>query len=159
MSTSLLLVEDNEDDIFFLQVAMKRAGISHELVVARDGREAVARLLDFQSAVPGANPIGLMLLDLSLPYLSGLEVLAWMQSHPESGFPPVVVLTTSEKGSDLIAARQFGAAGFLLKPNRPDQLAELLRTLDEDWLSGARPPASPGAPWRSYESVPAGEIR
>lgn len=145
MPSSLLLVEDNEDDVFFMRFALKKLALPYGLVVARDGRDARARLEEMAAGGPGGPEIGLVLLDLKLPHLGGLELLAWMRSVPVERFPPVVVLTTVEKESDLEAAARLGAVAFLRKPNRPDQLVELLRSLDAYWLSRTRPPPLRGS--------------
>lgn len=145
MPRSLLLVEDNDDDVFILRFALKKLGLPHALVVARDGRDAIARLRESAAAGSETPQIGLVLLDLRLPHLGGLELLAWMRSVPGGQFPPVVVLTTVEKESDLEAAARLGAVAFLRKPNRPDQLVELLRTVDAYWLSQSLPPPPAGS--------------
>lgn len=141
----MLLVEDNEDDVFLLRFALKKLALPYGLLVARDGREAIARLQESAAGGPGAPRIGLVLLDLKLPHVDGLELLAWMRSVPDRRFPPVVVLTTVEKKSDLEAAARLGAVAFLQKPSKPDQLVELLRTLDAYWLSKCRPPPPAGS--------------
>lgn len=141
-------MEDNEDDVFFMQVAVKRLALPHVLEVARDGREAKHRLERFLAGRTDPDPLGLILLDLNLPYLGGLELLAWMSTAAGSRlFPPAVILSTSEKDSDLDTAARLGAAAFMLKPNRPDELVALLRTLDACWLSGTCPPPQAGAMW------------
>lgn len=145
MPRSLLLVEDNEDDEFFMRFALKKLALPYGLLVARDGRDAMARLQESAAGEPGVAQIGLVLLDLKLPHLGGLELLAWMRSLPDGRFPPVVVLATAGKESDLELAARLGAVAFLEKPNRPDQLIELLRTLDAYWLSRSRPPPPPGS--------------
>jgi len=152
MPGSLLLVEDNEDDEFFMRFALKKLALPYGLLVARDGRDAMVRLRESVAGGPGAATISLMLLDLKLPHMGGLELLAWMRTVPDGGFPPVVVLTTVEQESDLVAAARLGAVAFLQKPNRPDQLVELLRTLDAYWLSRSRPPPPLGS-FRRLESL------
>lgn len=131
MPRPLLLVEDNEDDVFFFQFALRKLGLPHPLVVARDGREGLRWM---QDSVAASAPFALVLLDLKLPYLDGLELLAWLQSLPPAQRSPVVVLTTSEKQSDAQQALRLGAAEVRVKPNRPDQLVEVLRELDAKWL-------------------------
>lgn len=143
MPRSLLLIEDSEDDVFFFQVAMRKLELTHLLVVARDGREGLQRLQESVSGTMGGGPFDLVLLDLKLPYVNGLEVLAWMQSLPPGLRPPVVVLTTSEKESEVQLASRLGAAAVLLKPNRSEQLVELLRALDAQWLRATPTPPSP----------------
>ncbi len=155
MSRSILLVEDNEDDVFFMQLALKRLDSPHRLEVARDGREAKQRLQRFLVQGPLQDPLGLVLLDLKLPYLGGIEVLAWMHAAGEGRFPPTVVLSTVENESELAAAARFGAAAFMAKPNRPDQLACLLRSLETRWLVGAPPAPRTEPRWVRPEPEPA----
>jgi len=146
MLRSLLLIEDNEDDVFFFQVAMRKLALPHPLVVARDGREGLRRLQESVSASPEVGPFGLVLLDLKLPFLDGFEVLAGLHSLPSGCCPPVVVLTTSEKQSDVQLAWRLGASAVLVKPNRPEQLVELLRLLGAKWLSDITVATVPAGP-------------
>jgi CheY-like chemotaxis protein len=154
MPRSLLLIEDNEDDVFFFQVAMRKLALPYRLVLASDGREGLRQLQESVADSPEVGPFGLVLLDLKLPFVDGFEVLAGMHSLPPGRCPPVVVLTTSEKQSDVQLAWRLGASAVLVKPNRPDQLVELLRLLDAKWLSDPPvPPAPTGHSLRPAEVV------
>lgn len=142
MQKSLLLVEDNEDDVFFFQVAMKKAGMTQPLRVARNGQETLSffqHMIDAPQEI--SSRIGLVLLDLKMPYMSGLEVLAWLSRHPLLGFVPVVVLTSSEQESDIEMAYRLGATSFLVKPSQPEALAQALRAIDAFWFKHNRLPA------------------
>jgi two-component system response regulator len=143
MQKSLLLVEDNEDDVFFLQVALKKAGLAHTLRVARNGREAIDTLREALEPAAVARPFDLMLLDLKMPYVSGIEVLEWAGGRPELRFLPIVVLTSSEQESDIETAYRLGAAAFLVKPSQPEALIDLVRAIDAFWLRQNRLPAAP----------------
>lgn len=143
---SLLLIEDNEDDVFFFQFAMRKLGMLHPLVVARDGQEGLHQLREALGGSPEVGPFGLVLLDLKLPFMDGFEVLAGMHSLPPGRCPPVVVLTASEQQSDVQRAWHLGASEVLVKPNRPEQLVELLRALDAKWFSGPPVPPVPTGP-------------
>ncbi|MES2692285.1 MAG: response regulator [Verrucomicrobiota bacterium] len=141
MQKSLLLVEDTEDDVFFFKIAMKKAGLSHDLRVASNGREAIEVLRTFTEA-PNASPrLSLVLLDLKMPYVTGLEVLHWMRGQPLLNFLPVVVLTSSEQEEDIETAYRLGATSFLVKPSQPEGLVEALRAIDAFWFKHNRLPA------------------
>jgi CheY-like chemotaxis protein len=142
MVRTLLLADDNEDDVFFFRVAMRRLGLAHHLRVARDGREAIAVLREY-SAQPVSTPrLSLAILDLKMPGLGGFEVLAWKNTIATLALLPVIVVSSSEQERDVAEAYRLGAAGYLVKPNQPDQLTDLLRRLDRQWL-GANPPSLP----------------
>lgn len=141
MQKSLLLVEDNEDDVFFFQVAMKKAGMTQPLHVARNGQEALSFFQHMIDSPQEASRVGVVLLDLKMPYMSGLEVLAWISRHPLLGFVPVVVLTSSEQESDIETAYRLGASAFLVKPSQPEALAAALRGIDAFWFKHNRLPA------------------
>lgn len=144
MKRFLLLVEDNEDDVFFFKSAMKKLGMMHELRVARNGREAIDFLTDYIEA-PGSGPqLSLVLLDLKMPYVNGLEVLKWMQGVRGLRGQPVVMLTSSEHESDIQTAYQLGASSFLVKPSQAALLNELVGTIDAYWLKFNRLPATQG---------------
>lgn len=142
MLRSVLLVEDNEDDVFFFKSAARKAGWTHELVVATHGREAIELLQRHVAGEGGAARLSLVLLDLKMPFVSGLEVLEWVHGQPALRFLPIVVLTSSEQEADIEAAYRCGAASFLVKPSQPEALATLLRTIDSFWLQFNRLPAA-----------------
>lgn len=142
MQKSFLLVEDNEDDVFFFKMAMKKAGLNHTLRVARNGREAIEFFRDLLDAPATAPRPSLVLLDLKMPYVTGIEVLEWVHSMPALRFVPIVVLTSSEQDGDIEAAYRLGAAAFLVKPSQPDALGDLLRNIDIFWLKHNRLPAA-----------------
>jgi len=140
MHRSILLVEDNEDDVFFFKAAAKKMGWSQRMTVASHGREALEVLQRYLGGENRTNPFGLVLLDIKMPFMSGLEVLEWMRAQPALRFLPVVMLTSSEQEADIEAAYRLGAASFLVKPSNPDALCELLRTIDAYWLRSNRLP-------------------
>jgi CheY-like chemotaxis protein len=126
----LLLVEDNEDDVFIFQRAFRRAGLSHPLQVASDGQDAI----DYLSGVGRygdrrAHPLPSMIfLDLKLPRRSGHDVLAWLAEQTDLPSMPVIILTSSAEQRDLQRARELGALHYLVKPPAPTALAELVET-------------------------------
>ena len=111
---SILLVEDNPDDEALTLRALKRNNILNEIIVAHDCAEALDRLLSDRSA--GARPPGLILLDLKLPKVDGLEVLRRIRANERTQFIPVVVLTSSKEQEDVLASYRCGANAYVRKP-------------------------------------------
>ena len=135
----ILLVEDSEEDILLFTDALNRSGLGNPVRVVRDGVEAIAYLT---GQVPFSDrksfpPPKVLLLDLTLPKMSGWEVLQWVRSNPQFKGLLVVVLTASLMATDLQRAYQMGANSFLAKPCRPEELQNLARGFPEHW-SGAR---------------------
>jgi two-component system response regulator len=110
----ILLVEDNPDDVFATRRAFGRSKVTNELVVAMDGQAALDLLLPAQGTQP-LQPV-LVLLDLNLPKIGGLEILQRLRGDPRTEFLPVVVLTSSESDEDWICAHRGGANAFVRKP-------------------------------------------
>jgi CheY-like chemotaxis protein len=124
----LLLVEDNEDDVFIFQRAFRRAGLAHPLHTAADGQEAIDYLAGAGKFTDRAlHPLpALIFLDLKLPRRSGHDVLAWIAAQPELPSVPVVVLTSSAELRDLKRSRELGALHYLVKPPTAEALAEIV---------------------------------
>src|SRR3989304_1251150 len=125
----LLLVEDNPDDVELTLRALKKSRIASEVVVARDGVEALAYLFatgPYADRNPDADP-ALVLLDLKLPKIDGLEVLRQMRAAERTAFVPVVVLTLSNEEQDIREAYRLGANSYLRKPVDFDRFNELLQ--------------------------------
>ena len=152
---TILQVEDDPNDVLFLQHAMKRAGLANPIRVASDGQEAIDYLQGVgKFADRDQFPFpSLVLLDLKLPDVMGLDVLKWIRQ--QSGMNLVVLLlTASKKESDIEAAYRLGANGFLAKPCEATQLQDMVKTMGEFWLthnllpkvfpraSGPRPPTN-----------------
>lgn len=136
MKKYILLVEDNPDDEALTIRALRRNNIANEVVVARNGAEA----LDFLMARgphadrdPGHLP-EVVLLDLKLPKVSGLEVLEQVRAAEQTRLLPVVVLTTSSEEKDLVESYRLGANSFIRKPVDFDQFTEAIRNLGMYWL-------------------------
>ena len=142
MPRTILLAEDNEDDVFFFRSAAKKAGWPHEIVVAPNGREAIDILKRYVASDAQTSRFSLALLDLKMPFAGGLEVLEWARAQPELRFLPISVLTSSEQESDIEAAYRLGATSFLVKPSQPEGLIDLLRAIDAFWLRSNRLPAA-----------------
>lgn len=143
MPRSILLVEDNEDDVFFFQTAAKKAGWTSPVVVAHNGRQAVEILSGVISDPSGATAFSLVLLDIKMPFMSGLEVLEWIREQAALRFLPVLMLSSSEQTADIKTAYRLGAASYLVKPSNPEELTNMLRVIDAYWLRHNRLPSEP----------------
>lgn len=111
---AILLVEDNPDDVTFTLRAFKKNNISNEIVVAVDGERALELLLP-EDDTPPLQP-ALILLDVQLPKIDGMEVLRRIRSDPRTDAFPVVVLTTSSEERDIVASYRLGANSYVRKP-------------------------------------------
>lgn len=138
----ILLVEDNPSDIGLTKRALEQHRITNELVVAENGQEALDYLFG-AGAHAGRNVTDLptvVLLDLKLPKLSGLEVLKRIRDNPRTRRLPVVILTTSKDEHDVITSYDLGANSYIRKPVDFHQFAEALRQLGIYWLVLNEPP-------------------
>jgi two-component system, response regulator len=120
---SVLLVEDNSDDEFLAVRTLRKAGVT-AISVARDGEEALAVLLAADRPLPD-----LLLLDLRLPKIDGLELMAKLRDNDRTSSLPVIVLSSSEDPRDHEACRQFGIRTFLSKPLDIIEFKQALATL------------------------------
>ena len=136
MADAILLVEDNPDDVLFLTRALGKAGVGNSLHVVEDGQQAIDYLEGKgQYTDRSIHPLPLLvLLDLKLPYVPGLEVLRWLRDQPALSKIIVVVLTSSDHPADVKKAYALGANSFLSKPSNPDDLPELVRLVVDYWL-------------------------
>jgi len=131
----VLQVEDDDNDIYFLKFAMKQAPLGNCLRVVKSGEEAIEY---FQGAGKFADrtayPIpGLVLLDLRLVRMNGLEVLKWIRNQPEFHAVVVLMFTSSAHPDDIERAARLGANAFLQKPSGPEDLVRLLRSIHSFW--------------------------
>jgi CheY-like chemotaxis protein len=133
---TILLVEDTEDDVFFLKRALRDSGIKNPLQVVVDGQQALDYLQgNKQFADREQYPLPfLILLDLKLPHVMGLEVLRWIRQSKGFETVLVVVLTSSQEDSDITATYQLGGNSYLIKPPNREKLLELVKSLGEYWL-------------------------
>jgi len=139
MKGSILLVEDSEDDVELTRRALRKNHLSNPLVVARDGQEALDLLLGNGTSEPGDLP-AIVLLDLQLPRVEGLEVLRRLRAAPRTRLLPVVILTSSREERDLIDGYASGANSYIRKPVDFDQFSEAVRHLGLYWLVLNEPP-------------------
>jgi CheY-like chemotaxis protein len=132
----ILLVEDNADDEELTVRALKKNNVTNELVIARDGVEALDYLLGAKARALGAAAVlpGLVLLDLKLPKIDGLEVLRRIRADEWTKRMPVVVLTSSKEEQDVIKSYDLGANSYIRKPVDFNQFTEAVRQLGLYWL-------------------------
>lgn len=120
--TEILLVEDNARDIEITLASLRSSGLPAEVHVLRDGEEALNYL--YRRGLFALSPTpAVVLLDIKMPKVSGLEVLKTLKSDPVLRSLPVILLTASRAEQDLAAAYEWRADGYLIKPARPEQLA------------------------------------
>jgi CheY-like chemotaxis protein len=141
-AVELLLVEDNPQDLELALRALRKANLSNRIHVARDGAEALEFI--FCEGPYAARRITdcpkVILLDLKLPKVDGLEVLKLIKSDPRTKMIPVVVLTSSKEQSDVIESYQLGVNSYIVKPVNFEQFAEAVRDLGLYWLLHNQPP-------------------
>jgi len=132
----ILLVEDNPDDVELTLRALKKNNIANEVVVARDGEEALEYLAATgkYAGRAAADLPQVVLLDLKLPKVGGLEVLRVLRADPRTRLLPVVILTSSSEEPDIITSYQLGANSYIRKPVDFNQFLEAIRQLGLYWL-------------------------
>jgi len=131
----VLLVEDDPNDIVLTRRAFRKTELPEPIAIVEDGEQAVAYLgATGEFADRRAHPLpDLVLLDLKLPRMTGLEVLAWLRQQPSLQRLPVIVLTSSREISDVNRAYELGANSYLGKPVTFDSLARIVSNLDRYW--------------------------
>jgi two-component system response regulator len=132
----ILLVEDNPDDVDLALYALRRHQLANHIHVVRDGVEALDFIFcrgDYQERSWTHNP-KLILLDLNMPKLNGLEVLEAVRANPDTAKIPIVVLTTSKEESDLVESYRLGVNSYIVKPVDFEQFSDVIRRLGYYWL-------------------------
>src|SRR5258705_6320931 len=139
MERAILLVEDNDDDIDLTLRALNKSHLSNDIVVARDGREALDYLA---TARAGKNsfPV-LVLLDLRLPKVDGLEVLRQIRNEETTRDLPLIIMTSSRDEEDRLESQMYRASSFMVKPGDYDQLTAAVKKLGLYWA--VSPPPEP----------------
>jgi CheY-like chemotaxis protein len=132
MNTTLpiLLIEDNPMDVDLTQRAFIRHNLANPLEVMRDGQEAIDFVADWRAGDPVPSVI---LLDLKLPKICGLEVLRVIRAHPDIGTVPVVVLTSSAEDDDIRKAYLLGANSYIVKPVDFEKFIDVARQIELYW--------------------------
>ena len=134
----ILVVEDNDDDVVLIEAAFTESSLDASYDLVRDGEEAM-HYLRGDDVTPSHKP-DLVLLDINMPRKNGFEVLHDIKEDPELRHIPVIMLTTSSRDSDVVQAYRGGAASYLVKPLRFDELKAMARKLADYWTAVARLP-------------------
>jgi two-component system response regulator len=133
-AVEILLVEDNQDDVDLALLALHKNRIANNIHVVRDGAEA----LEFLFGTAGAGPEGevpkLILLDLKLPKVDGMEVLRRLKDNPRTQHVPVVMMTSSREERDVVESYRLGVNSYIVKPVDFNQFSEAVRQLGLYWL-------------------------
>jgi len=143
---TILLVEDNPNDVALTLRALKKNGITNDVTIARDGAEALDCVFGtgaFEGQDVSVLPM-LILLDLKLPKISGIEVLQRLRSDERTKLVPIVILTTSSEEQDLVDGYRFGANSYIRKPVDFNNFIEAVRQLGLYWLVLNEPPPGGG---------------
>ncbi|MEO6696787.1 MAG: response regulator [Gammaproteobacteria bacterium] len=131
----ILLVEDDQVDVMTVKRALKELHVTNPLVDLENGELALAYLRDARNARPC-----IILLDLNMPVMNGIEFLQAVKSDSELKRLPVVVLTTSEEQQDKVNSFNLGIAGYMAKPVDYRQFVEVMRSIDTYWTISEMPP-------------------
>jgi two-component system response regulator len=138
---AILLVEDNDDDVRLTRRALQRNNILNELIVASDGVAALNYLRAATDPEHGRSRLpALILLDLKLPRMDGLEVLQVLRADPKLRRQPVVILTSSSEERDILGSYELGANSYIRKPVDFEQFSAAVRALGIYWLVINEPP-------------------
>jgi len=133
LTIQILLVEDNEGDVFLIQEGLENTSISSVLNVAKDGMEAIT-FLNEKLEKDKPNLPDLILLDINLPKRNGHEVLQYIKYSNELRHLPVVILTTSNSPEDVLSAYYHYANGYITKPSGSGNLGDVVEQIEEYWL-------------------------
>lgn len=141
MLKPVVLVEDNAQDVELTLVALTKSRLANEVVILRDGEEALEYLCckGRHELREKGNP-ALVLLDIKLPKVSGLEILEYIKADPELKVVPVVMLTSSSEEPDLAKSYQLGANGYVIKPVRFSDFTKAIQDLGVYWAVLNEPP-------------------
>ena len=142
----ILIVEDNEQDLALAQRALRKANVTNRIHVARDGEEALEYLFCEGQFVGRKMEDGpkVILLDLKLPKIDGLEVLQKIKSDARTKFIPVVVLTSSKEQSDVVETYNLGVNSYIVKPVNFESFAKCVQELGVYWVQLNQPPKMEG---------------
>tara|TARA_Y100001001_G_C8015383_1_gene311409 strand:+ start:2861 stop:3313 length:453 start_codon:yes stop_codon:yes gene_type:complete len=138
---SILVIEDNPDDQILTVRALKSASVDSPVIVLEDGEEALKFLFgDGDQPSRNVESVGVVLLDVKLPKVGGLEVLRHLRSSPSTQWLPVIMVTSSDEPADLLEAYRLGANSFITKPIDYREFVEQMTLLARYWLQVNRVP-------------------
>ena len=135
----ILLIEDSPDDVFFMKETLGQTGVQKKIHVVSDGEEAL-RFLRKEAPFEDAPRPSLIILDLKLPKMSGIELLEHVKNDRQLRAIPVVVLTTSDADGDAAASYDLHATAFITKPKNLEDFADVMTRIEEFWLKVAQLP-------------------
>jgi CheY-like chemotaxis protein len=138
---TILLVEDDENDAMLLKMAFEKNSIPNPVQWVKDGLEAVAYLNGdgiYADRAKYAFP-EVLLCDLKMPRMSGLELLAWISEHPDFKVIPTIIMTSSKQEIDVENAYKLGANTYMTKPISFDELANMVKLTHQYWAVSAKP--------------------
>lgn len=135
----ILLVEDDQDDIFLTKKAFEKQSVINNLHVVQDGVDAMAFLRQEEEHADAPRP-DIILLDLNLPTMDGDEVLEAIQDDPELRTIPVVVLTSSEAEEDIVRSYELNANAYLTKPVDFEGFVGIIESIDQFWINFVKVP-------------------
>ena len=139
----VLLVEDNPDDVLITRRALERSRVANELHVVRDGQEAMDFIFRKGAFGPNTPRPDLILLDVNLPKVNGMEVLSHIRANTETSFIPVIMLTASNREEDVVRSYRLGANTYIQKPVEFEQFLHALDVLGQYWtVIATLPPAA-----------------
>jgi two-component system response regulator len=132
---TILLIDDNPDDELLTLRAFKKSRVANPVVVAHDGQEAIDYLFDASKRLPS-----IILLDLKLPKIGGLDVLKRLRADTRTAIIPVIILTSSDEDSDLLGSYRLGCNSYIRKPVDFDKFVAAVSQLGLYWLVFNQPP-------------------
>jgi CheY-like chemotaxis protein len=136
----ILLVEDNPGDILLTKELLAETKVPNNIHVAQTGTTAL-QFLRKEGCYPDAPSPDLVLMDLNMPAMSGLEMLEELRSDPRLKYLPVIVLTSSDSEEDVMRCYELHANSYVIKPGGIDQYSRVIRSIDDFWLSTVRFPS------------------
>lgn len=136
----ILLVEDNEGDIYLIQEAMEGLSVPVKLAIKKDGQQAMDYLLESVERDPKSLP-DLILLDINLPKKNGHEVLQFIKQNDKLRHLPVIMLTTSSSPEDVLTAYQHYASSYVTKSSHEQDLSGVMALLEDFWVNLAKLPS------------------
>lgn len=139
---TILLLEDDPNDALLLQRALRKNNILNPVHVVRDGLEGIDYLAGLgkyadREKYPFPN---VLILDIKMPRMTGLEFLEWIKRHPQYRVIPTLILSSSQEAVDVAQAYALGANSYMVKPAKIDDLQELARIVHEYWIRCVSPP-------------------
>lgn len=138
---TILLVDDDENDVLLMRMAFDKSNLPNTIQWARDGAEAIA-YLNGEGAYANRqlHPFPeVLIVDLKMPRMTGIELLTWIRDHPEYRVIPTIILTSSRLDADIQAAYNLGANTYMIKPASLENLAKMVKAVHDYWALSVKP--------------------